>query len=285
MNPFINRQINSPVWNLVGLCVDEFPTTWHHKCKYNLHVWDETKHVYICRSVSVCGGSTQRSTKAHGQSADGMPKKGRAVSWACSVRIVCVYLCVCVCKKANMFSGGSVNRPRAAQRGLSSNDPPQPAVPSPFYVNHFCTEKPLECTGLSHVAQQRNTLASAGTVHWQPVKLLVRNSLNLDRLSSSAPLVSICWSIYSAAATQASIWEQTNRQSSQGHLWPPALQIKGRLLPNSWTNFKSVPICRSPQLHWSFLEISAQPGHKTKPIIILFKQEIIRVWSELGTAD
>lgn len=61
-----------------------------------------------------------------------------------------------------MISGGSINRPRAAQRGLSLNDPPQPAVPSPFYVNHLYTKKPLECTGLSHVAQLRNTLASTG---------------------------------------------------------------------------------------------------------------------------
>lgn len=61
-----------------------------------------------------------------------------------------------------MFSGGSINRPRAAQRGLSSYDPPQPAVPSPFYVNHLYTKKPLECTGLSHVAQRRKTLASTG---------------------------------------------------------------------------------------------------------------------------
>lgn len=60
-----------------------------------------------------------------------------------------------------MFSRGSINRPRAAQRGLSLNDPPQPAVPSPFYVNHLYTKKPLECTGLSHVAQHRET--SVGT--------------------------------------------------------------------------------------------------------------------------
>lgn len=54
-----------------------------------------------------------------------------------------------------MFSGGSINRPRAAQWGLSLNDPTQPAVPSLFYVNHLYTKKPLEGTCLSHVAQQR----------------------------------------------------------------------------------------------------------------------------------
>lgn len=37
---------------------------------------------------------------------------------------------VSVCKKANMLSGGSTNGPRAAQRSLSLNDPPQLAVQS-----------------------------------------------------------------------------------------------------------------------------------------------------------
>lgn len=60
----------------------------------------------------------------------------------------------CVSKEANLFSRGSINRPRAAQRGLSLNHPPHPAVPSPFYVNHFYTKKSLECTGLSRVARQ-----------------------------------------------------------------------------------------------------------------------------------
>lgn len=83
-----------------------------------------------------------------------------------------------------MLSRGSKTRPRAAQRGLSLNHPPQPAVPSPFYVNHLHTKKPLECTGLSHVAQQ--TLVSTGRLFSLKKKqLITRNQQNSHRLSSS----------------------------------------------------------------------------------------------------
>lgn len=54
-----------------------------------------------------------------------------------------------------MFSRGSINRPRAAQRGLSFIHPPQVAVSSPFYVNYLHTKKLLECKGLSHIAQHK----------------------------------------------------------------------------------------------------------------------------------
>lgn len=111
-------------------------------------------------------------------------------------------VCVCVlCKEANVFSRGSINRPRAAHRGLSLNHPPPPAVPSPFYVNHPHTEKPLECTGLSPVAQQ--TLVNAGRSFIDSVEKL------LTRIHKE--LVAVCLlpvfseSLYGAAATRASI--------------------------------------------------------------------------------
>lgn len=82
--------------------------------------------------------------------------------------------CLCVWKEANMFSGGSINRPRAAQRGLSLNDPPQPAVPSPFYVNHLYTKKPLECA--VQFAAEESSLSSTEEVPSKTNKLIVWNS-------------------------------------------------------------------------------------------------------------
>lgn len=46
---------------------------------------------------------------------------------------------------------------KRGSRGLSLNDPPQPAVPAPFYVNHLYTKKALEGMCLcaaTHVSQQ-----------------------------------------------------------------------------------------------------------------------------------
>lgn len=65
-------------------------------------------------------------------------------------------MCLVCCVRRPSGSRGM----RWEWEGLSSNHPPPPAGPSPFHVNHPQTEEPVECTGLSHVAQQ--TLASAG---------------------------------------------------------------------------------------------------------------------------
>lgn len=60
---------------------------------------------------------------------------------------------------------------RSSSKGLSLNDPPQPVVPSPFYVNCLNTKKPLEYTDLSHIALQRKVSKHLqGRFHRQPKK-------------------------------------------------------------------------------------------------------------------
>lgn len=72
-----------------------------------------------------------------------------------------------------MFSGGSINWPREAQRGLSLNDPTQPAVPSQFYVNQLCTKTLLECTDLiARYAAERGTVPG-GVRSYSAWKMLI----------------------------------------------------------------------------------------------------------------
>lgn len=58
-----------------------------------------------------------------------------------------------------MFSGGSINGTRAAHGGLSSKDPPEPAVPSPLYVNHlyFGIQRKIHQQALGGCLQPKKT--------------------------------------------------------------------------------------------------------------------------------
>ena len=92
----------------------------------------------------------------HSQLVGCLRRNSQRVEHALREECVCLHVCV-----EGGQHGGSLNGPRAAQRGLSSYDPPQPAVPSLFYVNQLYTMKPLTCTGISHVTQQRKVCLKA----------------------------------------------------------------------------------------------------------------------------
>lgn len=104
-----------------------FLSVYRQELKHSLHVWDNTEELRVFL--------TQGRTKAHGQPAGGMPKREWLARWACL-----------------MFASGRRPTCSVKEAAQSTNDPPQPAVPTPFYANHHHTKKTLECTlVLSHV--------------------------------------------------------------------------------------------------------------------------------------
>lgn len=83
--------------------------------------------------------------------------------------------------------------------------------------------------------------------HWEMVhrRAKINSSQKTSRIHKDVDLafaVSI-FEAYTVVQQHKHLFESKQTDiSSEGHLWPSALQIKGRLLPNSWNKFKRVPI-------------------------------------------
>lgn len=132
MKSKVGRSVDRSVQFYLWPECSDFLLVWRQgpfKLWKTTYMFDTTLTTNLRPDLSVFVAALHRGKEKHTDSQLVGCLKGNCLRGEHALGRACASF-VSVCKKANMLSGGSTNGPRAAQRSLSLNDPPQLAVQS-----------------------------------------------------------------------------------------------------------------------------------------------------------